>query len=356
MISNNFSVRIMPGDFGGCGFYRSFEPARVVSELGIDIEVNENLNTRAAVHPNGTTIFDSVELDVDVLIIQRPLIQSFVDLIPYVQKKGIACIVEIDDDLKATPKDNIAQRALDPEFSPHSNWKHLVTACEQADLVTCSTPNLARRYAPHGRSVVLRNLIPEEQFKREKQPHEDLRVGWTGTVQTHASDIIAPGKHVDAALQQWADDPNFYVVGDGARVKEGLWITADVVPTGWVPRENYFETVNGHLDIGIVPLALDEFNRSKSYLKQLEMASQGIPSVVSPTDENVYLANITGNKVVRKGQDWQKGLKLLLQNRDYYLERSDRVRESVRELTYENHAEDWADAWKQAIINRRNAS
>lgn len=349
----DFSVRMMPGDFGGCGFYRMLEPARVASSCGPEIEVNQHLDTKAHLHPTGQMVFEELDLDVDVLIMQRPLIRGFYDMIPYVQKKGIAVVVELDDDLMATPESNVAHTALNPRANPAANWDWLYKSCQLADLVTCSTPNLARRYAPHGRSAVLRNLIPEKELEREKVPAQNLRVGWSGTVQTHAEDLIVSGPHINAGIQQYAEDNNFYVVGDGHYVKQALNLTGEVVATDWVAREKYIETVNQHFDIGIVPLKLDEFNRSKSWLKQLEMASQGIPSVVSPTDENVELAQYTGNTVVRKDKHWQSGLKALLTDRDYYLERSAAVRESVSHLTYENHAEDWVDAWRQAIINRK---
>jgi glycosyltransferase involved in cell wall biosynthesis len=342
----------MPGDLGGCGFYRCFEPARVVSSYGLTVEVNQDLETEAYIQPTGETEFRSVSLDADVVVLQRPVARGFSDLIPFLQRKGMAVVVEIDDDLMATPVTNIAHRSLNPKYNSAANWDWLYKACQMADLVTCSTPNLGRRYAPHGRFAVLRNLIPEQELKRDKTPADHLRVGWSGTAQTHAEDLIVPGVHVNAGIQQWAEDFNFYVVGDGVRVKESLMLSGEVVPTGWVPRENYIETVNNHFDIGIVPLKLDEFNRGKSWLKQMEMASQGIPSVVSPTEENIELAKITGNQVVHKPQHWQRGLKALLTDRDYYLERSAAVRESVSHLTYENHADLWIDAWRQAIDNR----
>jgi glycosyltransferase involved in cell wall biosynthesis len=276
------------------------------------------------------------------------------NLIEACQEKGIACIVELDDDLMATHKNNIAYDALNPKTNDVSNWNWLKACCDKADLVTVSTPNLAHRYAPHGRVKVLRNCIPEDEFKREKTPAELLRLGWTGTVQTHPEDLMVVGGQINAALNGSLGDPGFYVVGDGEDVSRALSLTEHnpVHATGWVERDKYFAEVNSHIDVGIVPLTIDTFNTSKSYLKSLEFASQGIPSVVSATDENRYLSNITGNPVVHKPKDWQRYLKPLLSDKDFWLERSAAVRESVRPLTYENHAEDWIIAWNRALENR----
>jgi hypothetical protein len=78
------------------------------------------------------------------------------------------------------------------------------------------------------------------------------------------------------------------------------------------------------------------------------MASVGIPSVGSPTEENIALAEILGNRIAKKPRDWQRHLKDLLSSPDAYQERSDAVREAARPLTYENHAEEWIEAWNAA--------
>ena len=317
----------------------------------MDVSVQTELPVEAVVR-NGKYTVSKIQVQPDVIVFQRPLLEAFYDTMLFAQKKGIACVVEIDDDLKATDPGNIAYDAMNPKTSPTSNWDFLVKCCDIADLVICSTSELARRYAPHGRFRVLRNRIPAEEFKREKIAFPELRVGWTGTVQTHPQDIDAAGSHIGAAIANYADDPNFYVVGDGQFVKEKLHLHGDVIPTGWVPREDYLHTMNGHIDIGVVPLKLDQFNHSKSWLKSLEMASQGIPSVVSPTIENTLLSEVTGNPIATKMKDWQKHLKRLLTDRDFYDERSWTVRESVSSMTYENHVEDWIEAWNSAVENR----
>lgn len=353
-MKTDLNVYIFPGDHGGCAFYRMLEPVRATTEYGINSTVTTDIPVDGYVNDDGSFDIQNVDFDADVMVIQRPLLRAMVDLIKACQKKGIACVVELDDDFEAIHKGNQAYRAVNPEYSPASNWHWLKECCEIADLVTVSTPNLARRYASHGRGVVLRNCIPASELSRPKIPAEDLRLGWSGTLQNHPEDLHVVGSQINAVLNSGAGDSGLWIVGDGKDVAEALYLTDhnEVHATGWVERKDYFATINSHIDVGMVPLLLDIFNTSKSYLKSLEFSSQGIPNVVSPTEENVRLGEITGNPVAYKQKDWQKHLKPLLANRDLWLERSHAVRESVRPLTYENHAGDWIEAWNKAIANR----
>lgn len=350
----DLSVALFVGDYGGCGFYRMMEPGRVTASEGVQIMLTDDIPVEGYMNEDGSFDIQSVNFDVDVMVIQRPMLRAMVDLIDECQKRGIACVVELDDDLMATHKNNIAHKSLNPKYNNVANWQWLLACCEKADLVTVSTPNLAKRYASHGRFRILRNYMPEAELKRDKTPAEALRLGWTGTIQTHPEDLMVAGSQINAALNASTGDLGFWVVGDGEGISNALCLTErnPVHATGWVERELYISKVNEHIDVGIVPLTIDMFNTSKSYLKSLEFASQGIPSVVSATDENVYLSKITGNPVVNKPKDWQRHLKPLLSDRDFWEERSTAVREAVRPLTYENHVEDWISAWDRARENR----
>ena len=349
----DFSVLCLAGDKdGGCGFYRIREPARVTAPLGVDITVDTSVPIEASITESGQTNIHKLLVEPDLIVFQRPLLNSFVQLIRFAQNRGIACVVEIDDDLKATHPNNVAYPGLNPKTSPRSNWDYLVEACELADLVTTSTPNLARRYAAHGRFRVLRNCVPQENLDLEVYHNSNApRLGWSGTVQTHPEDLDVAGPHISAALNNFGKDKDFYIVGDGQFVREKLLLKDDnkINATGWVVRGDYIHTLADHFDVGVVPLKIDHFNHSKSWLKMLEMASVGIPSVGSPTEDNTVLAKITGTPIATKPKDWQKHLKPLLSNPDYYEERSTHVRDAVRLLTYEENAGNWVEAWNMAL-------
>ena len=337
----------------GCGFYRIHEPMRVAQSEGVNVVYDDGLDSDALLYPDGSVDIRSIDTkDADLVVFQRPTTAGVFESIRWLQNKGIACAVEMDDDLMSVHQKNSAYYSLNPKYSPVENWDWFKKSADIADLVICSTPTLLRKYAKHGRGVVVRNRIPKSYLDIPLKTfnNSDLKIGWTGTIGNHPDDLQVVGGHLAAVLQ----DRDFYVVGDGVGVKEALGISGSVVATGWVPLSEYITTMSGHIDIGVVPLTLSPFNQAKSYLKGLEMASQGIPSVVSNTDEYLYLSQEIGISTAKRGKDWQKHLKGLLNNSDRFDELRNKSRESVRPFTYENHVDSWVSAWGQAINNRNS--
>lgn len=351
----DLKILALRADQGGCAFYRIQEPVRVVTEQfsGVEIEVSGHLPVEAYVDRKGNFHIEKLDTDADVIIFQRPLLSTFQHVIQHAQRKGIACVVELDDDFSSVHPDNIAWHALQPSNNPVSNYKHVATAAMMADHVTVSTPALARRYGTHGRVSVLRNYIPAHVLDMDKKIPDDPRVGWTGTVQTHPHDLDVTGPHVGAALARWGTE--FSVVGDGEDVQKKLNIPERIKfnATGWVPRDEYFDALAENIDIGIVPLELSPFNQAKSWLKGLEMAALGIPFIASPTDEYLLLAQQGAGTLASKTSEWQKHLKRLLTDRDYLLEASAETKQAISTFTYEQHAEEWVKAWVTAYAHRR---
>jgi hypothetical protein len=239
-----------------------------------------------------------------------------------------------------------------PTYSPVSNWKHLARCANLADWVTASTPEIARRFASHGRVSVIRNSLPSSIFDIEKTFSDPPRLGWAGSLATHPHDLEVVGSHIGTLLD--TTSVSFSMLGDAEGVKEQLGIKNEQkfnsVP--WTSLDEYHQTLAKYIDIGIVPLDLTPFNKSKSYLKGLEMAGVGIPFVASPTDEYKLLASWGAGTIANKRADWQKHLRRLLSNQDYMLEQSAKTRNAVRHLTYENAIEAWIGAWVSSIEER----
>lgn len=346
-------ILLVAGDTdGGCGHYRMREPARVARLAGIDVEVVTSLPMEATVTGDRLKI-EKLEVEADLVVFQRPTLRAFGQVMVELQRRGIACAIEIDDDIAAVHKGNAAYADFHPRTSPSSNWEHLINNCAIADLVICSTPSLARRYAGHGRSVVVRNRIAAADINRDKEYGLPLRLGWAGSMQSHPEDLQVSGPHIRSAMQAAGLD-ELKVVGDGHGVGGALSLTEGmgVGATGWVPREQYLGMVADHIDVGIVPLKVDIFNQGKSWLKLLEYSSQGIPAIVSPTDENIRLAQVVGADVARKPRDWQVLIKRMLLDRDHSIERGAIAREKAAGFTYEGAVGEWADAWMTAIETR----
>jgi hypothetical protein len=224
-------VHVHPADEGGCGWYRLRWPAAALTAQGHDVTLHDDIGTIRHAGLPGHPIVD-VECDADVVVLQRVIQRSTYDLIPLLQRKGVAVVVEVDDDFHALPAGHpLRSRG---QWSPARSPRWLMRACEVADLVTVSTAALADRYGAHGRVVVLPNMVPESYLKVSGHaPADRPVVGWTGSLATHVGDLEATGGGVAAALR--ATGARFHVIGTGNGVKDALGLDEHPSTTaGWV--------------------------------------------------------------------------------------------------------------------------
>jgi glycosyltransferase involved in cell wall biosynthesis len=334
-----------------------FEPARVVQALDSTVEVDVRADvdveaTRDA--KNGLVTVSEVKEDVDLIIVQRPVSQGLNAMIEQAKKQGIAVIVEIDDDLERTHRNNLAWWQLQPQNSRNSNYEWLKRSIDLADALVCSTPKL-QRFKPRGASFVLRNYVPESIFSIARMtPHTQLTVGWSGTLQTHPEDLQVTRGKVGEALQ--GSDTRFYVVGDGKGVQRALELPQDhpFEASGWTPLHEYYQRIIDNIDIGIVPLERSEFNEAKSYLKLLEFSALGIPTVASDTPENRYLSLVGAGVTASSPNDFKRHLERWIKNPERRGVQAAAFRDIVQEnFTYEGHAHEWLDAWTQTVERRK---
>lgn len=346
-------VLSLRADYGGCSFYRITEPARVVSEqFGVDVRVGIDLAIDATKNPyTREYTINEIQEDIDLLIIQRPLKRSLNALISQAGKQGIAVIVELDDDFENVHPKNPAWRKTHPQFSPLSNYEWLRKSASVADAVTVSTPRLLK-YGQDGRSHVLRNNVPLSIFDVKPTPLSARGLGWTGSVSTHPEDLEEAHDGVYRVLRNSGE---FNVVGDGIGVAGSLGISeAQVLSSGWVDLDLYYQTILDTLSVGIVPLQSNAFNHAKSFLKGLEMAALGIPFVASPTEEYQFLCDMGIGSIARTPSDWYSQTKNLI---EYPIKRKNlgkKYSNIVREnLVYEDNAHSWLNVWEQAVSHRK---
>lgn len=372
-------VAVHPEADDACNFYRMTEPARVLAAQGADVDHRVGHRYRVAGHGHALSIVEpSCDLP-DVVVVQRPLSDWQCRYVRAFQAKGVAVVVELDDDFGAVHPENSAHFDASPRWLSEEEWERvgrpgwdrraersgrrwfsapgvtsarsnvwLRRACKHADLVTVTTPTLAERYAPHGRVVVLPNLVPGRYLEVEAPPHDGVVVGWGGTVATHPDDLTVTGGGVARAVT--ASGARFRVVGDGVRVRADLCLDAEPEVAGWVSLEGWPEAL-ASFDVGIVPLAPSPFNEAKSALKMAELAAVGVPVVASPAPDNVRLAKLGVGVLAATPSDWQQAVTVLVDSPAAAADLAGRGREVMAAQTYEAHAGRWWDAWTQARVN-----
>lgn len=358
-------ILVCPADRGGCGYYRLIWPAEA-NNVRVLAEGEPFADGKFTVDDDGIEHCVGLESvpDADVVVMQRTARLTQAQMIPHLQAAGIAVVVDVDDDFSAIEPGNVAHAAYDPETNPERNYEHLAAACSMADLVTVTTPALARRYAPHGRYAILPNCIPkrylvERQVRklagREWKSSTKLKVGWTGSVDTHPGDLEVTRGAVGQVMREYQSLAYFRVIGTGRGVKDALELSKGVNFSDWLPIELYPRAVVD-LDVGIVPLRRCAFNRAKSWLKGLEMAALGVPFVASNTPDYERLANLGAGLLAAKPEDWVRTLRALLSSPAMRDEVAGRGLAVASEFTIEGNAYAWLEAWSRAHAIRRSAA
>lgn len=285
-----------------------------------------------------------VPADADVIVLQRPAHQLQPQMITMMRQNGIAVVVDMDDDMSTIHPDNVAFHMYRHRSSSPMSWKWAEESCRQATLVTSTTRALQRRYAAHGRGVVIENYIPEACLDYEKPITGCF--GWAGTTKSHPNDLQVTGRVVQDLIDEGFP---FRVVGGRSKVKECLRLTQAPEVTGSIELNKWVGTMALTYDVGMVPLAPTAFNASKSSLKGKEHMAVGIPFVYSPREEYRRLFKQSGCGLqAEKPKEWYTQLKRLMTDEVLWKEQSEAGKMYMQDQTYQKQAWRFLEAWTQA--------
>jgi hypothetical protein len=375
-------VRVWPCDTVASGSYRTIWPVQALNNAGNDDAILDYTGPTIlwdrkwdrSPLDTGAQVVDMDKPEADVIVLQRPQGQYWIEIIKRLQAYGIRVVVDMDDDLMAIEPGNAAYTQFNQPNSL-SHYRYTMQACQMADLVTVTTPALASRLG-NRHTAVLPNCVPAWYLSI---PHVDSdQIGWPGEVGTHPNDLQVTG----GVVGRYGGP--IRVIGTGVKVCEGLGLCAadrahrklDLKPpgrrdengiwhsikyecdridaTGWVPFDHYAENV-AKVGIGIVPLADSHFNRAKSALKVCELMALGVPTVASPTPDNLRMAASLDMKlrVANTPQRWHRHLSGLRKSKTLREHISGTNRELMSKYTYGRQAWRWWDAWASVLARKQ---
>lgn len=352
-------VLVFPADSYGCGYHRLIWPVEVLRTQGHDVQVVPQEARQLQVHLDDHGVVQDVELadEYDVVVLQRVTHRNLIGVIQVLRARGIAVVVDVDDDLSTIHPSNPAWPMLHPTFPKEGSaalhsWRNLDAACREATLVTATTPALTARYALHGRARVFPNYLAEHYYADTEHVDSDV-IGWPASLASHPNDPDAVGNAVARVLD---DGGHFHVVSIASGVARAFGVRDESRVTqvestvsllDW-PREI------AKLGIGIAPLADTKFNHSKSWLKPLELAAVGVPWVGSPRTEYRRLHELGCGVLCDKPSDWYKKLTALRKSASWRAELSEAGRDVARQLRLENHAWKLWECWSDALTIERS--
>ncbi len=338
--------------FTGVAFYRLIWVSRALAKAGHKITIvmpgTKSPHEIQGKVLGGRTVAASAPADADVMVMQRITHRRLSEAIPLFRARGIAVVMDMDDDLAHIHPSNPAWHALHPKAHSDFGWDVAQDSCRDATMVTVSTDALAERYAPHGRVAVLRNCVPERYLAI---PHTDSDVvGWGGALASHPDDLTVLGP---AMARHTAGGGRFHVVGPPHGVREFLGVEENWSASGGVDISQWPFQLATDIGIGIAPLADTRFNQAKSWLKPIEYSALGIPWIASPRIEYARLHMEGAGLLAKRPRDWERLCRELAADPVRRKEMSEAGREVATRHTIEGNAWRWWAAWEEALKIQR---
>jgi len=175
---------------------------------------------------------------------------------------------------------------------------------------------------------------------------DEIRINWSGG-SSHYQDVFIL-KDVLPAIAKKYPEAKIMMMGChwDALTKE---IPKDQYQKlGWVPTEAYpYKQAILDIDISIIPLEDNSFNRCKSHIKLIEQSFLGVPSVVSMVEP--YRSFYAGNNMVMVNNDdasWFEGISRLIEDEQLRRDIGRNAEIKARaEFDADKQAHQWADAY-----------
>lgn len=313
-------------DWQGCGYYRILHPFKA---MGAELRLEGGLK-------HGDFHFtDVARIQPDVIVLQGAWLNEGIlnQIRRYREITGAKVVLEFDDYLP-----NIPTRSIYRKKMPQSVIKNMRRAIEQVDWLVVSTPALAQEYAAYHSDIrVALNGLPREPWVSlvsQRRMGRKMRVGWAGG-SSHTGDLA----EIRSVVQDLADEIE--------------WVFMGMKPDG-VPCEYHQGTVidqypgklaSLNLDLAVVPLEINQFNRCKSNLRLLELGACGVPIIA--TDIEPYRGSLPVTLVRNRHQNWVEAIRAHLADPGALGLKGDALRDAVLQnwVLEGDFLDQWARAW-----------
>ncbi len=262
--------------------------------------------------PQGRISVDSDSLArADVVVLQRFFPQAgTAPLLEQLLGGQRPLVYETDDFLLEIPEGNPAHAGS----AAVCGW--IARTLRAASAVSVSTLGLREALAPwRADAQVLPNLVDRRLFEAPVRARgRTLRIGYVGTA-THARDLAVLEPALERLVQLYGERIQLVWFGCHtprlARLPRSEVIPFDLSYASYASRLR-----DARLDLVLVPLADNTFNRSKSNIKWLELSAAGVPGVFA--DLAPYRASVepgaTGLLARAEPEAWLEAIARMLED------------------------------------------
>lgn len=294
---------------------------------------------------------------------------AFLGTHPYKRNDGTILTREqrrrIQKNTKRTSKHGMAARmnaglGIKSKTPPNSNNRlHMFESMKQVDLVTVSTPHLAEVYSKYNNNIkVIRNYVDWDIWSDIKPQYEvvrdRLRIGYLASYDYHKGDLGVLGDSVRRFL---LDHPEVDFVTNNERTHAALGVPLEQRIT--IGEYEFYDHETGQyqvgertacIDIGLVPLAMNDLNEGKSHLKGMEYSAAGIAYIASPTESYLYWRGEDRGEsagfLAETESEWYELMEYMLEN---HVKHGKAGRALARRHCIQENWREWADAYGELL-------
>ncbi|HET6463919.1 MAG TPA: glycosyltransferase family 4 protein, partial [Candidatus Krumholzibacteria bacterium] len=234
----------------------------------------------------------------DLVFIQKEMLPHVIDLPEwFLWRSGVRYVVDLDDAIHLMYAGGVMKRKI-PRVLSHA---YLVLAGNRY------LQEYAQRYAEH--VLFFPTVVDTDKFRpRDDAEAGPVTVGWMGTPETvKYLDAVMPGLEKAASHTRLS----LLVVGAKAPAANGV----ATISKAWTPSGEADDL--RAMDIGVMPLADDEWSKGKCSLKLIQYMSAGVASVSSPGGSSLEFVRDGDNAfLARAADEWSDRIAVLAQSPD----------------------------------------
>lgn len=308
------STLVIAGDKGGCAYYRAVLPAKNLGyELSFGTPIHET--------EDAFNILDRRLDECDNIILQRVDGAFFDAWVPEARRRGQNVVYEIDDNIWCIPDGNIAKGYYTRERL--DRMTSIMKKCNSCIVSTRRLQQFIKNCGYNKNVVVVPNMVAECFELRPSKERYELRLGWWGSA-THRDDY---SRMLMSLYVMMSYTHAITFIG----YKPFNRVPADFID--WVEPENLLKTIyDSGIDVTMIPVRPNIFNRCKSDIKFLEASACGIATIARELDcYNTVKHGKTGLQV-SSDHNWDFMLNRMLNDKHM----RDEIREEANKWVREN--------------------
>jgi glycosyltransferase involved in cell wall biosynthesis len=327
-LPRTLNIGAVPHSFDGSSYYRIWLPFKHLGENGDHIT--------GVARPGGPMVTPQEAEALEVLVFQRPAGREGARMLESLAGR-CKLVYEVDDDML-----NVESHGL-----PHLDNDQLRASVKRClrlcDMVTVTNEHLAEIVRPFNDNIrILPNHVKRGLIDHVRPQRDKVTIGWAGGT-THLGDLYEIATPLTNVL---AGNPDV----------DMHFIGADFAPlvgyrSRWTPWKSdvgdYYKGID--FDIAIAPSEDTVFNRSKTWIRALEMGALGIPIVAqNRLPYSDYVIDGKTGFLVDTADEWEAALNTLINDADLRAEMGAAAREQAAGWTIEEGWRLWQSAYEHA--------